>query len=228
MRTVNILFDFPHGGLLPAVGHETISSFLKETPIQIRSIRHRNDVILFSPQFLTAAFLMEHIMTDFWFPLESSLMALLPKIAAAEEELLKQGGWESGGIFTPLKYNGTQVVASYMLSLFFLFAVLHATRVIDLRLLTNCGPGVFAKDIGQRFNKLKKRVQKLVARRRQVKFRLNCKSSRSKSFASSHESSDFEDCDCNCPFGDTDDEDLCNDENNFEDDCIAYDRSRKY
>ncbi|GJQ86575.1 hypothetical protein Trydic_g7812 [Trypoxylus dichotomus] len=176
-------------------------------------------------EFLIAAFLMEHIMTDFWFPLESSLMSLLPKIAAAEEDLLQQGGWKSTGVFAPLRYNGTQVIASYMLSIFFLFAVMHATRMIDLRLLTSCGVGVFLKDIIQKLKKSKKKLFKLLFRRRQVKFKFG--SSRSKSLASS---SDYDHCDCDCEYDELGGEEhgVPDENETYEDDDVDYSYPEKY
>lgn len=79
--------------------------------------------------------LTEHLVSDFWFPLEEDVMHLLPKIADLEEELLRQGGFECEAITEFLKKEETQIAASYALSIFFLLCVLHATRLIDFRLL---------------------------------------------------------------------------------------------
>ncbi|XP_017776883.1 PREDICTED: uncharacterized protein LOC108562896 [Nicrophorus vespilloides] len=119
-------------------------------------------------QFIISAFLMEHIMNDFWFPLEASMFAFFPKIAQFEDDILKQSGWTSSGVLQILKCDLANVVASYALSLFFFFGVLHATRVIDFRLL-KCGYSVFLDDVRYRSKKLLKRVKRL-ALRRHVKF----------------------------------------------------------
>ena len=42
---------------------------------------------------------MEQIKTDFWYPLEITVTSFLPKVAQFETEILKQGGWDCGGIF---------------------------------------------------------------------------------------------------------------------------------
>lgn len=78
---------------------------------------------------------MEHIMNDFWFPLEASMIAFLPKVADYEACVLKQFGWKSPGMLRFLKSDISHVMASYAMSLFFLVTMLHATRLIDLRLL---------------------------------------------------------------------------------------------
>lgn len=75
------------------------------------------------------------MVNDFWLPLEEDVMHLLPKIADVEEELLRQGGFQCETITEFLRKEQTQIAASYCLSLFFLISVMHATRVVDLRLL---------------------------------------------------------------------------------------------
>lgn len=86
-------------------------------------------------QFMFATFLMEAIMNDFWWPLEASCIALLPKIADFEKEVLKQSGLDIGGVLQVLRAEIAGVLISYFLSIFFLVCALHATRIIDLRLL---------------------------------------------------------------------------------------------
>lgn len=81
MRTINILFDFRHSHLLYAVGYETLVGLLKETTVSFPSICYR---------IFNGFLLMKHIMTHFWFPFKSTLITILPKIAAAEVDLLKQ------------------------------------------------------------------------------------------------------------------------------------------
>lgn len=74
-------------------------------------------------------------MADFWTPLEAFITGSLVKIADLETDLLAQSDWESEGIFQFLRCELAGVIASYLLSIFFLIAVLHATRYLDLRLL---------------------------------------------------------------------------------------------
>lgn len=91
--------------------------------------------VSFSFQFLIATFLMEHMMNDFWFPLETNVMGALPKIADYETEILGQSGWECEGIMQIFRSETSGIIASYLLSLFFFFGAMHATRIIDFRLL---------------------------------------------------------------------------------------------
>lgn len=82
-----------------------------------------------------ATFLLEHLLSDFWLPLEDAVIAGLPKLANWQKELVKQSGWDVEVICDFLKKPMAGVVASYTLSVFFLLCVLHATRIIDFRLL---------------------------------------------------------------------------------------------
>lgn len=78
---------------------------------------------------------MEHMMNDFWFPLETNVMGALPKIADYEQEILGQSGWECEGIMQIFRSETSGIIASYLLSLFFFLGSMHATRIIDFRLL---------------------------------------------------------------------------------------------
>lgn len=80
-------------------------------------------------------FFMEVIMNDFWLPLDAAMGVFLPKVADFEKDILEKGGWEGEGILQFLREDNAKVVASYLLSIFFLLAVLHATRIVDFRLL---------------------------------------------------------------------------------------------
>lgn len=86
-------------------------------------------------QFFIACFLMEHIVNDFWIPLEEAAIAFLPKLAEYEEYILKQSGFNSDVVTGFLKDEQICMCMSYVLSLFFFIGVLHATRIVDLRLL---------------------------------------------------------------------------------------------
>lgn len=105
--------------------------------LQVSNIKCRKafNFFILSFQFFIAALITEHLVADFWLPLEEDVMHLLPKIADVEEELLRQGGFEIDAITEFLRKEETQIAASYLLSLFFLLCVLHATRIIDFRLL---------------------------------------------------------------------------------------------
>lgn len=78
---------------------------------------------------------MENIMLDFWFPLEIMAMDGLINLSDQIEELLQYGNWTCEGICDYLKSDNAKMTASYVLSVFFLLAVLHAVRAIDLRAL---------------------------------------------------------------------------------------------
>lgn len=79
---------------------------------------------------------MENLVIDFWFPLEIVAMASPEKLAVNIEDLLEQGGgWTCGRFCEFLKSENTPFVISYTLSVFFLVAVMHAVRAIDLRAL---------------------------------------------------------------------------------------------
>lgn len=78
---------------------------------------------------------MEVLMNDFWWPLEASCISILPKIADFEQQILTQSGLSVTGILQLLRNDTAAVLTSYLLSIFFLLSSLHATRIIDLRLL---------------------------------------------------------------------------------------------
>lgn len=79
---------------------------------------------------------MENLVIDFWFPLEIVIMTGLEKLSHYIEDLLEQGGgWSCGGFCNYLKSESTQILASYAMSSFFMIAVMHAIRAIDLRAL---------------------------------------------------------------------------------------------
>ncbi|XP_022901025.1 uncharacterized protein [Onthophagus taurus] len=98
------------------------------------SFRKLSIHFLYVVEFFFSAFLMEHLMVHFWTPLEERMTEFLPKISDFEDEILKQGGWACGGLFTFLRWDETLVGASYLLSLFFLFGALHGIRALDFRL----------------------------------------------------------------------------------------------
>ncbi|KAG5880429.1 hypothetical protein JTB14_019939 [Gonioctena quinquepunctata] len=112
-------------------------------------------------EFFIAAFLTESIMIDFWFPLEKVTMGVFPKTADSIDDMLSTGEWKCENLCGTLRSQGLGYVVSYCISLFFLLAVLHATRVIDLRELSE-GPGRFFGDIYFRLKKFLKKLIQLV------------------------------------------------------------------
>lgn len=74
-------------------------------------------------------------MNDFWWPLETSFISFLPKIADFEQQLIKLCGLSFGGILQVLRSDIVGALTSYILSIFFLLCALHGTRAIDLNLL---------------------------------------------------------------------------------------------
>ncbi|XP_023310644.1 uncharacterized protein LOC108909324 [Anoplophora glabripennis] len=110
-------------------------------------------------EFLVASFLFENIMVDFWFPLELVVLGASWALADLLEEMLQSGSWTCDVVCDVLRTEKSSYAASYMLSLFFLLAVLHATRAIDLRELEN-GPVAFFGDIGYRTKRYFRRQKK--------------------------------------------------------------------
>ncbi|KAJ8973714.1 hypothetical protein NQ317_009308 [Molorchus minor] len=85
-------------------------------------------------EFLIAQFLFENILLDFWFPLEVTLLLLPLELASTVEEMLTTyANLACGPLCEGLRDERAGLVLSYVLSVFFLIAVLHATRAIDLR-----------------------------------------------------------------------------------------------
>ncbi|XP_022901024.1 uncharacterized protein [Onthophagus taurus] len=125
------------------------------------SFRKLSIHFLYVVEFFFSAFLMEHLMVHFWTPLEERMTEFLPKISDFEDEILKQGGWACGGLFTFLRWDETLVGASYLLSLFFLFGALHGIRALDFRLIRYGGVSVFLTDVCDRAYKLKRRIMKM-------------------------------------------------------------------
>lgn len=78
---------------------------------------------------------MEHLVSDFWLPLEEAVIAAMPQIATFEIYLVRQSGWDIKVIGDFFQKKIARILASYALSTFFLMSVLHATRIIDFRLL---------------------------------------------------------------------------------------------
>lgn len=78
-------------------------------------------------------FLMEMIVTNFWFPLELVFVSLLPKIPDSVARTMYSVGLRCTGpceYLYILKTAEAIAIASCILSLFFLLCVLHATRVL--------------------------------------------------------------------------------------------------
>lgn len=83
-------------------------------------------------QFLVCQYLMELSIIQFWFPLESTIVESLPKLADSLNEIMQKVQLNSQTIDDILKSDITPMVFSYLLSGFFLITALHATRVINL------------------------------------------------------------------------------------------------
>ncbi|XP_074031042.1 uncharacterized protein [Leptinotarsa decemlineata] len=98
-------------------------------------------------EFLVSAFLMENIMLDFWIPLIATItQEMLPNFADFLDETMLDKDWNCADFCDFIKSDTFATVISYVLSIFFLIAVLHAIRAIDLRAFED-GPGCFFGDI---------------------------------------------------------------------------------
>jgi hypothetical protein len=86
-------------------------------------------------QYLIAVFLIEYIMGCFWFPLEAAVLALLPKTASLVEQFFAHHDIVCHLPCDFLKREGTGMFISYFLSFLILLAAMHATRIINLKLL---------------------------------------------------------------------------------------------
>lgn len=89
-------------------------------------------------QFAVSMLLMEIIMNNFWFPLEIGFISFLPKVADFISETMYKHGFTCTGVCDfaqMLKWPGTLLLASYLLSIFFFLCIVHATRVVDFRLI---------------------------------------------------------------------------------------------
>ncbi|CAH0557844.1 unnamed protein product [Brassicogethes aeneus] len=115
-----------------------------------RTLRKQWNLFQFIIEFCIAEFIMEQLLFDFWFPLEKSLIAAIPKLGEYIEKGFKKLGQDIN--LECFKSDKVGNYASYTLSIFFLIAVLHATRAIDLRIL-ECGISTFFSDTYSRFKR---------------------------------------------------------------------------
>lgn len=113
-------------------------------------------LFLFIFKVLVAAFIAEGMTVDFWLPLEAAAMENVPKLADLIDDMLSNDDWKCDVLCNTLRNTTTRYVVSYSLSIFFLMAVLHATRIIDLRVLDE-GFGYFINDIGFKFKRFVKK-----------------------------------------------------------------------
>lgn len=84
-------------------------------------------------QFFLSLFVVEHLEADFWVPLDKTLKLTLAKVAQVAEDTLRPMGEECSQYCQYLSNEWAGVIASYVVSLFFLASVLHGTRMIDFR-----------------------------------------------------------------------------------------------
>lgn len=81
---------------------------------------------------------MEFLLNDFWMPVERAVVTSLPKITEYTARAMKNSGHDCDGLINFanfLSYKSTANVASYMLATFFLVTIMHAIRLIDLRIV---------------------------------------------------------------------------------------------
>ncbi|XP_068905770.1 uncharacterized protein Ttc19 isoform X2 [Tenebrio molitor] len=106
-------------------------------------------------QYLIAVFLIEYIMGCFWFPLEAAVLALLPKTASIVEQFFAHHDIVCHLPCDFLKREGTGMFISYFLSFLILLAAMHATRIINLKLLAS-GITPFIHDVTRRLQRFSK------------------------------------------------------------------------
>ncbi|CAH1183506.1 unnamed protein product [Phaedon cochleariae] len=121
-----------------------------------KTLRQLGRISQFFMEFLIATFMTECIMIDFWFPLEKMVMNIPAKMADVIDDMLSSGEWRCDTLCDTLRSQALTYVVSYAVSVSFLVAVLHATRVIDLRALRE-GPSCFFGDIVFRLKKVIKK-----------------------------------------------------------------------
>lgn len=98
-------------------------------------------------QFVITEYLFEFILIEVWFPMEDATTSFMTSLIDSVEqteglEILKP-------VMEMLKCESSAIVASYFLSTFCLIAVLHATKLIDVRIL-DCGLAPFVQDVCRR------------------------------------------------------------------------------
>ncbi|KAF5298431.1 hypothetical protein FQR65_LT01209 [Abscondita terminalis] len=109
-------------------------------------------------EFSVSCLLIEIAMTDFWCALQTKFVTFLPTIPDQIGDALNAIGLDCSAITDALEFLKTdeaQTVTAYVLSTFFLVSILHATRVVDFRLI-RCGLDVFVLDITKRTKRLLK------------------------------------------------------------------------
>ncbi|XP_030746666.1 uncharacterized protein LOC115875380 [Sitophilus oryzae] len=121
-------------------------------------------------EFLIAEFIMEQLVTDFWFPLEKWVLESLPALANHIEESLSETEWSADAILDLLKSHTLGFYVSYFMAIFFLLAALHASRTVDLRTLKEEGPLGFYREIVHKIKLQKRRfIRKLGFGKKKVK-----------------------------------------------------------
>ncbi|KAJ8971127.1 hypothetical protein NQ314_000859 [Rhamnusium bicolor] len=112
-------------------------------PKSLRKLGRLGQTII---EYFIATFIMENLLTDFWIPLETQLLIGLAKLSVQLEETLQSFDIVCGAVCDVLGSEMAGLAARTILSLFFLLAVLQATRAIDFGQL-RCGVGFFFTDI---------------------------------------------------------------------------------
>ncbi|XP_025834039.1 uncharacterized protein LOC112905577 [Agrilus planipennis] len=120
-------------------------------------------------------FIMEYILVDFWNPLENYLITTTPRVGESFYDFLQRSGIGCKIIFCDiadfLRCDVAAIMSSYTMSLFFLTCVLHATRVVDFRLLSS-GCKIFGKDIVIRLRKFRFKIQQyFTGTKKRIKFK---------------------------------------------------------
>ncbi|CAG9772020.1 unnamed protein product [Ceutorhynchus assimilis] len=102
-------------------------------------------------EFFIAEFIMEAMIVDFWFPLEKNIHDALPVLAQNIEDWLSSGDFSADATMDFLKGETLPFLISYALAVFFLLAILQASRVVDFTLIREEGFGCFLKHLKRKF-----------------------------------------------------------------------------
>ncbi|XP_057671445.1 uncharacterized protein LOC130903394 [Diorhabda carinulata] len=122
-------------------------------------------------EFLVALFLMEHILYDFWFPLETGTEMALIKLADKIDESKIENVQQFETVSESIKSSTCKIIAIYILSIFFLLSVLHAIRAVDFRALQD-GPSCFFGDISYRLKRFLRKKLKILGIKKQRKVKI--------------------------------------------------------
>ncbi|KAK9870416.1 hypothetical protein WA026_007985 [Henosepilachna vigintioctopunctata] len=84
-------------------------------------------------EFFWSQFMFEYLLHEFWFPVDETVSSIIANSIENADQYEQLEPMKN--ILEALKSDNTGIVCSYLLSCFFLSAALHATKIIDLRMI---------------------------------------------------------------------------------------------